>query len=157
MPGSRDPDYAAVDVLADVLGSERGALYELVPQGKALDVEFSLELQPEAGIGYVAAAFPAGGDAKALEAEVRATLARIAKEGVPADLVAAAKLQERRQAEFAKNSIEGLATVWSEAVAVYGLELAGGGFGARRKGDGRRTSTRWPLNISISTMPWSRC
>ena len=41
---------------------------------------------------------------------------------MPADLVAAAKVQERSGAEFEKNSIEGLATVWSEAVAVDGLD-----------------------------------
>ena len=105
-----------------MLASERGALYELVPEGKALYADFSLELLPEGGIGYAAAAFPGGGDPKSLEGDVRAILARIAKDGVPADLVAAAKLQERREAEFAKNSIEGLATVWSEAVAVYGLD-----------------------------------
>jgi zinc protease len=121
-PGFDDPDYAAVEVLADVLASERGTLYELVPQGKALYADFSLELLPVAGIGYAAAAFPGGGDAKALEGDVRAILAKIARDGVPADLVEAAKLQERREAEFAKNSIEGLATVWSEAVAVYGLD-----------------------------------
>jgi zinc protease len=122
VPGIKDKDYAAVEVLADVLSSERGALYDLVPQGKALYADFSLELLPEAGLGYAAAAFPAGGDPEALERDLRAILARIAKEGVPADLVEAAKVQERREAEFAKNSIEGLATIWSEAVAVYGLE-----------------------------------
>ena len=39
---------------------------------------------------------------------------------MPPDLVAAAKLQERRDAEVQKNSIAGLATVWSEAVASTG-------------------------------------
>jgi zinc protease len=53
--------------------------------------------------------------------ETQALLAKIVKQGVPADLVAAAKLQERRDAEFEKNSIQGLASVWSEAVAVDGL------------------------------------
>jgi zinc protease len=122
LPGIKDPDYAAVEVLADVLSSERGALYGLVPEGKALYADFSLELLPEAGLGYAAAAFPAGGDPQALERDVRAILARIAEVGVPADLVEAAKVQEKREAEFAKNSIEGLATIWSEAVAVYGLD-----------------------------------
>jgi zinc protease len=122
LPGIKDKDYAAVEVLADVLSSERGALFDLVPQGKALYADFSMELLPEAGLGYAAAAFPAGGDPQALEREMRAILARIAKEGMPADLVEAAKVQERREAEFAKNSIEGLATIWSEAIAVYGLD-----------------------------------
>ncbi len=36
MPGLAQADFAAADVLGDVLGSERGALYGLVPAGKAL-------------------------------------------------------------------------------------------------------------------------
>ena len=41
---------------------------------------------------------------------------------MPAELVAAAKMQERRQTEFQKNSIAGLASVWADALALYGLE-----------------------------------
>lgn len=121
MPGLDSPDYAASEVLADVLSSQRGALYELVPQGKALFAGFELDPLAKAGMGYATAGFPAGGDGRALEREVRAILGRIAREGVPPDLVAAAKLQERRAAEAEKNSIAGLASAWSEAVAVDGL------------------------------------
>ena len=121
LPGLDSPDYAAAEVLVDVLQSQRGDLYALVPQGKALESGFSYDPLPKAGLAYAVAAFPAGGDPKPLEAEMRAILKKIARDGVPPDLVAAAKLQERRSAEFQKNSIEGLATVWSEAVAVDGL------------------------------------
>ncbi len=121
MPGLDDPDYAAAEVLADVLQSQRGELYSLVPAGKAFYTGFALDSEAKAGLGYAVAAFPADGDAKTLEGEMRAILARIVKQGVPADLVTAAKRQERRQAEEQKTSIEGLATVWSEAVAVDGL------------------------------------
>lgn len=121
MPGIDSPDYPAVEVLADVLSNPRGDLYGLVPQGKALFAEFALDPLPKAGLGYAVTAFPAGGDAQALERQTRAILAAIARNGVPPELVAAAKLQERREAEFEKNSIQGLATVWSEAVAVDGL------------------------------------
>src|SRR5262249_3332797 len=122
LPGLDSPDYPALELLSDVLSSQRSALYDLVPQGKALTAGFSYEPLPKAGIGTVDLDFPAHGDAAALEHEVRAILARIAKEGVPADLVEAAKLHERSQLEFAKNSIEGLATEWAEAVAVDGAE-----------------------------------
>ena len=118
LPGLDSPDYPALELLSDVLSSQRGALYDLVPQGKALAASFSYEPLPKAGIGTVDLDFPAHGDAAALEHEVRAILARIAEEGVPTELVEAAKLHERSQLEFAKNSIEGLATEWSEAVAV---------------------------------------
>ena len=42
MPGSDSPDFAAVQILGDVLTSQRGNLYALVPQGKALDTEFGV-------------------------------------------------------------------------------------------------------------------
>ncbi|MBE0619081.1 MAG: insulinase family protein [Burkholderiales bacterium] len=122
LPGLESADFAAAEVLVDVLNSQRGDLYGLVPQGKALDASFSFDPLPKAGLGYAQAAFPEGSDPKALESAMRAVLEKIAKQGVPADLVAAAKLQERSSAEFQKNSIGGLATVWSEAVAVAGLE-----------------------------------
>ncbi len=121
VPGLDSPDFPALEVLADVLASERGDLYALVPQGKALGTDFSLEPLPKAGLVYAEATFPEGGDPKALEGELRAILGKVVKDGVPPELVEAAKLQERRQAEFQKNSIAGLASVWAEAVAVYGL------------------------------------
>jgi zinc protease len=122
MPGLDSPDYPALEVLADVLNSERGALYELVVQGKALSAGFSFDPLPRAGTAMATVTYPADGDRAKLEREVRSILSGIARDGVPADLVAAAKLQERRGAEFAKNSIDGLAALWSEAVAVDGLQ-----------------------------------
>jgi len=122
MPGLDSADFAACEVLADVLNSPRGALYELVPQGKALAAGFDFEPLAKAGLGSASAAFPAGGDAKTLEKEVRAVLRKIAEGGIPPDLVAAAKLQERRSAEAEKTSIQGLAGAWAEAVAVDGLD-----------------------------------
>jgi zinc protease len=122
LPGLDSPDFPAAEVLADVLSSERSELYGLVSAGKALSTGFSFSPYPKAGLGYAVAAFPVGEDAGALEKEMRAVLARVATQGVRPDLVAAAKLQERRDAEFQKNSISGLASVWSEAVAVFGLQ-----------------------------------
>ncbi len=121
VPGLDSPDFPALEVLSDVLSSQRYALYGLVPQGKALSAFFALDPLPHAGLAYAGVAFPAGADPKALGNEVRAVLAKAARDGVPADLVEAAKLQERRETEFEKNSIAGLASVWSDAVALYGL------------------------------------
>lgn len=121
VPGARSADFPALEVLSDVLSSHRFELYGLVPQGKALDAGFSLDPLPHAGLAYAAVEFTAGSDPKALEQDVRAILRKVAREGVPADLVAAAKLQERRQTSFEKNSIQGLASVWSDAVALFGL------------------------------------
>ena len=121
MPGIDSPDFPALELLADVLASHRFALYEMVPAGKALETDFSLDPLPKASLAYASASFPAGGDAKAVESEMRAILTQVKKDGVPAELVAAAKLQELRATEFQKNGIEDLAAVWSDAVALYGL------------------------------------
>jgi zinc protease len=121
VPGLHSPDFPALEVLSDVLSSQRFDLYGLVPQGKAISAAFALDPLPQAGLAYSEVSFAKGEDPKALEAEVRSILEKVAQHGVPPELVAAAKLQERRQAEFQKNSIEGLASIWADAVALYGL------------------------------------
>jgi len=120
MPGYRSPDFAAANVLADALASARGRLYDLVLQGKALKTDFSLDFLPDSGLAFASAAFPRGADGDALLAQMRQVLAGVAAQGVSADLVAAAKRGERAQAEFAKNSIPGLAQAWSQALAIEG-------------------------------------
>jgi zinc protease len=121
MPGLDSPDFPALEVLSDVLNSERGDLFALVPAGKALATGFSLDPLPKVGMAYASISYPADADAKAAGTELRTTLQKILRDGVPAELVDAAKIQEERQAEFQKNSIDGLASIWSEAVAVYNL------------------------------------
>ncbi len=120
MPGYDSNDYAASVVLSDVLSSQRGNLYALVPQGKALFAGFSLSTLPEAGLGYAVVAFPHGADPQALLAEMRKILTADVEKGFPADLVEAAKRQEVTSAEQRKNSVQGLAMAWSQAVAVEG-------------------------------------
>ncbi len=122
MPGSSSPDFAAAQVLADALKNPRGALYGLVLRGKALQTAFEFNPLRNAGFGYSVAEFSPDQDGKAIESEVRAILTRIVRDGVPPDLVAAAKLEERRSLEFQKNSISNTAMLWSQAVAVEGLE-----------------------------------
>ena len=121
VPGLDSPDFPALEVLSDVLSNHRFDLYGLVPQGKALDAEFLLDPLPQSGIAYASVTFVAGQDPKVSESAVRAILTKIATEGVPAELVEAAKIQERSAAQFQKNSISELASVWSDAVALYGL------------------------------------
>jgi zinc protease len=118
MPGTKDPDYPAAQILADVLSSQRSDLYGLVPAGKALYAGFEMEGLPQAGLGYALGVFPKGADAPALIKDMKGVLTGYLKNGLPADLVEAAKRHEIADAEFQKNSISGLANVWSEAVAV---------------------------------------
>jgi zinc protease len=117
-PGSDNPDFAAAQILSDVLSSQRGKLYGLVPQGKALFAEFAYDTMPKAGLGYAIAGFPADADSTNLLEQVRNILAAEITNGVSADLVEAAKRREILDAELQKNSVQGLASAWSEAVAV---------------------------------------
>ncbi len=109
-PGPGSPDFPALEVLSDVLSSRRFDLYGLVPQGKAIGATFGLDPLPQAGVASATVSFTAGDDPKAIESEVRAILTRVAREGVPADLVDAAKIQERSAAQFQRNSIADLAS-----------------------------------------------
>jgi zinc protease len=120
MPGSGSPDYAAAQVLSDVLSSERGALYGLVPAGKALYAGFQTETMPAAGIGMALGVFARGQSGDSLLATVSSTLQQEVSAGLSADLVEAAKRDELTGAESRKNSAFGLANAWSEAVAVEG-------------------------------------
>ena len=119
-PGTDNPDFAAAQILSDVLSSQRGKLYDLVPQGKALFAEFDYYTLPKSGLGYAIAGFPAGADSTNLLEQTRGILAAEITNGVTADLVEAAKRQEILNAELQKNSVEGLASAWSDAVAVEG-------------------------------------
>ena len=51
LPGYDSPDYAAAKVLADVLSSQRGNLYALAAEGKALTTSVILDTLPQAGLG----------------------------------------------------------------------------------------------------------
>ncbi|MFP5268405.1 MAG: M16 family metallopeptidase [Acidobacteriota bacterium] len=121
MPGTDSPDYAASQILADVLSSQRADLYGMVPAGKALAAEFGVaESYPKASVGFGLVAEPAQVDVTAAIAQMRQILANYAANGVPADLVDAAKRSEVAGAEFQRNSIPGLADVWSNALAAEG-------------------------------------
>jgi zinc protease len=120
LPGSNSPDFAAVQVLTDVLNSERGKLYDLVTEGKALSVGFRTSTFRDTAMGYILAAFPKGAEAAPLIAALRKIVASEAQDGFSPDLVAAAKRQEITAAELEKNSTHGLAMVWSQAAAVEG-------------------------------------
>ena len=121
LPGTSSPDYAAAEVLADVLSSQRADLYGMVPAGHALAAEFGVaEPYEKASVGYAVAALPAAANARAALEEMRGILARYARDGVPEALVTAAKRHDVADAEFERTSIPGLANVWSNAVAAEG-------------------------------------
>ncbi len=120
MPGTNSPDYAASEVLSDVLSNKRGKLYGLVPEGKALYAGFEYNALPKSGLGFALAAFPKGYDTGKLVREVGNILAEEVKNGVSSDLVEASKRHEISDEQFEKNSVSGLAQAWSNAVAIEG-------------------------------------
>ena len=120
LPGYDDPDFAAGVVLADALDSQRGDLYALAAEGKALSAGFDAVALPKAGLGYANATFPRGQDSSALIAAMKQIVDAYIKGGIPADLVEATKRREIAEAEFRRNSISGLAREWSQALAVEG-------------------------------------
>jgi zinc protease len=122
MPGYQSPDYAAGRILADVLNNQRSTYGGLAYTGGALGTEFFEMSYPKVGVGIAFTAVPVTADPAATDREVRALIDRYAKDGIPADLVRAAKLREIAQLEFAANSIEGLAFQWSRALAVQGIK-----------------------------------
>jgi zinc protease len=123
MPGTDSPDFPAVDILSDVLASQRGNLYAMVPQGKALQTEFGLaEAYRKASVAYAAAVLPADGDSAPVLQEMRRILSDYATNGVPPELVDAAKRREIANAQFRRNSIPGLANAWSDALAARGYD-----------------------------------
>lgn len=122
MPGYRSPDFAAAQILSDVLASKRGNIYSLAAQGKALYATFQLAPLPQSGLGFAFAVFPKGGNGAGLVGLVKQQLEAVVKNGVSPDLVAAAKRHELASAEFQKNSVSGLAQAWSQTLAVEGRQ-----------------------------------
>ncbi len=122
LPGSNSPDFAATQLLADVLSSQRGSLYELVPEGKALYAGFQLSTLPEASLGYAVGVYPKGASGDELVGEMKKILADDLANGLPSDLIEAMRRHEIVDAEFQRNSVSGLAMEWSSAVAVEGRE-----------------------------------
>jgi zinc protease len=120
-PGYASPDYAAGQIVSDVLSSQRSAFGALGFNGKALGTQFVTQDYPKAGIAIAFGLVPVTTPPQTIDREMRAVLEDYKKNGLPADLVEAAKLREISQLEFNGNSIEGLAFEWSQAVAIQGL------------------------------------
>jgi zinc protease len=121
MPGLQASDYAAALVLSRALDSQRAALFGMGMDGTALYGGFSLDAMPRAGIGMAMSIFARGSDPKPVLMKMRSILADAATRGIDPDLVEAAKRKAIASLEFEKNSVDGLANSWSNALAFQGL------------------------------------
>ncbi|MGH8191844.1 MAG: M16 family metallopeptidase, partial [Rhodanobacteraceae bacterium] len=122
MPGQQSKDYAAMQVLLDVLNNARSRLSDLAAQGKVLSADAWSQPFVHGGLAVVEAGFPKGGDGKPTAAHLDGVIGGLLKNGVSPDLVEAAKRQEKAQFEFSKNSAMNLAESWSQALAWQGLD-----------------------------------
>ena len=81
MPGTDSPDYAATQILADILASQRGDIYAMVPAGKALTQNSRRRKLPKASVGFGLVALPAGVDAPAPSARCARSLKPMPRRG----------------------------------------------------------------------------
>ena len=141
VPGYDDPDYYASEILNDVLNSPRGALYELQASGKSLGTLAQSSTHPAAGLSIVGSAVPVTTTGDTAVTEVKAVIDGYKQTGLPPDLVAVAKARELAQAQSASNSINGLASLWSQELAVE-HRTPGRRAGRSRTRDRRRRQPR---------------
>ncbi|MBV8222441.1 MAG: insulinase family protein, partial [Candidatus Eremiobacteraeota bacterium] len=118
LPGVDDKDYEAGRVLGDALANARSEFAQLEPRGKALTSAFIHDPLPKASLGVAFAAISPNGDLKATAEQLQAIGDAYASNGVPPDLVDAAKRKELLAAQSAYGSIPDLAQLWSQVLAV---------------------------------------
>ena len=97
MPGYDSPDYAAGQILADVLNNSRSTFGSMPYEGKALFAQFQVQAYQHAGVGIVFGAVPVTSKPETLDKAMRDDFAAYAKSGVHDDLVTASKLREISQ------------------------------------------------------------
>ncbi len=121
LPGWKDKDYAAAQILESVLNNQRADLYGLVASGKALYAGFQdIDSHAHATASAALSIVPVTTKAETAADDVRAVLRAYRKNGLPADLIQVAKQRAIADAQFRGNSIQGLAFEWSDAVAAQG-------------------------------------
>jgi zinc protease len=156
LPGTDSSDYAATIILADILASRRAEVYGMVSSGLAMQVDFGLEESyRKASIGLAEIAVPPGSNFRDSLSELRKIITSYAHNGVPKELVEAARRSELAQEVFQSNSIPGLADLWSNAVAVEGRNSPRDDFQALRNvtlADVNRVARRYLVDAATITV-----
>lgn len=121
-PGLTSAEHATALVLSSALGSQRAALAGMRFDGTALFGGFFGDSMPQAGVGMAVGIFPKGGNPQPILAKMQSILAEAASKGIDPALVDAAKRKAISDLEFKKNSVDGLANAWSQALAFQDAE-----------------------------------
>jgi zinc protease len=117
-PGYRDRDYFAMKVLDAALESERGPLYELKVQGRALQVFAQSVVHPEIGMTLLGCVMPVTRDPQDALRDVDAALAEYRAHGIPDDVVSAAKRRAVLAVRLARTSVARESAQWASALAL---------------------------------------
>jgi zinc protease len=118
-PGSSDADFAASRVLAQVFTSGRGALADLTAGGKTLGVLSFTNQYPEMGAGFLMAIPARGSTPQAAQALVAGVLDDYRTNGVPPELIEAARTRLLSEQAYQQSSISGLGLAWADANAQH--------------------------------------
>jgi zinc protease len=117
MPGSNDPDYAASQVLRQVFASGRTAFADLMAQGKILAFLDVGNAFPEVGANFLLAIPAKDGTPQSAQALMAGVLEQYRKDGIPPELVEAAKTRLLSEQAYSRASISGLGIAWAQANA----------------------------------------
>ncbi len=132
LPGFASKDFAAANVLSDVLNSERSSLTAIARSGKALFTGFQLQPFAKTSIGIGFIGVPVTTKPQDAQALADGVIAAYRRDGVPQDLVEASIRREVAQLEYNATSIPGLAFEWSDAI-VQGLSSPDAAIDAYRR------------------------
>lgn len=120
-PGVRDDEATVAQIMMSALGSQRGDLAGMGFDGTALSGGAFGNQMAHSGLVSAYAAFASGADPAPIRARMREIIENVAAEGLAPDLIEAAKRQAIADIESQRNSVEGLASAWSDAIVQRGL------------------------------------
>lgn len=119
-PDLRSPDYAAASVLTTVLSNQRGVLTDLQVQGKVLGGFAISSAYRDIGMCIVVAAGLPSGTPAQTRSDLEGAIDSYRRNGVPSDLVDAAKQKLLSAQDYRESSISGMAFTWAGSLAVDG-------------------------------------
>ncbi len=116
LPGSEAPDYAPAQVLGEVLNGGRTAFADLAAEGKLLAVLPVTNMFPETGAAFLLGIPANGKPPESVQPLLSGVLDGYRQNGLPPELVDAAKLKLLSEQSYRQSSISGLGLAWADAL-----------------------------------------